>query len=73
MPREEPAMSAKDFAAWMEAEQLSLRGAQAKLGIGSRNSLLKYLAEGAPLTVALACAAVSAKLPLWTPTSSRSG
>lgn len=69
MEREEPAMSAADFAAWMAAEQLSLRGAQAALGIGSRNSLLKYLAEGAPLTVALACRAVSAKLPPWTPGS----
>lgn len=67
MSREEPAMSAADFRAWMEREQLSLRGAQARLGIGSRNSLLKYLAEGAPLTVALACSAISAGLGPWRP------
>jgi hypothetical protein len=60
-----PAMSGADFAAWLEAEGLTLREAQEKLGVGSRTSLSKYKEEGAPLTVALACSAISAGLGPW--------
>jgi hypothetical protein len=62
------AVSGADFAAWLEAEGLTLRAAEDALGIGSRNSLLKYRREGAPRLVALAMSAYSAGLKPWSRT-----
>lgn len=69
MAKEEPVMSGADFTAWMEAEGLSYSGVQQKLGIGNRNTIVKYRSEGAPLTVALACNAISAGLGPWRPSA----
>jgi len=57
-------MTAKDFAAWLDHMKLKKRPAAEALGI-SRNSVDRYLENGAPRTVALACAAIAFGLPPW--------
>jgi len=52
-------MTAEEFNAWMEYMQLNDVSASDRLGV-SRNSVAKYRTEGAPRTVALACAAILA-------------
>jgi hypothetical protein len=67
MAKEEPAMTGEEFSAWMDAEGLSYSGVQATLGIRNRSTISTYRSDGAPLTVALACSAVSAGLGPWRP------
>ena len=58
-------MSAEDFNAWLEHMNFNDAAATRALGLGSRNTLVKYKAEGAPVYVALACAALAYGLPAW--------
>lgn len=55
-------ISGPDFTAWQEATGLPNNALDGIVGIHF-NSARKYQAEGAPGTVALACAAVAAGLP----------
>ncbi|RYF29915.1 MAG: hypothetical protein EOO23_06335 [Comamonadaceae bacterium] len=57
-------MTAEDFCAWLEKEKLNDSAAARALDL-SRNTIVKYKAEGAPLHIALACAAISFGLPPW--------
>ena len=59
-----PEMTADDFRAFLDHMGWNRIDAAEHLGL-SRNSVTKYLSEGAPLTVALACAARSFGLPPW--------
>jgi hypothetical protein len=59
-------MSGKDFEAWMEKRGLSITGAMAALEIGSRHTIIKFKRDGAPLYIALACAAIAAGVAPWT-------
>ena len=56
-------MTGKAFCAWLEQMKLSDRTAVVALGLGSRNTIAKYKVEGAPLYIALACAALARGLP----------
>ena len=58
-------ISAEDFRAWMERMSWNDVQATAGLGLGSRHTLVKYKAEGAPLYIALACAALIRGLSPW--------
>ena len=58
-------MTAKDFCAWLEHMGYNDAAATRALGLGSRNTLVKYKAEGAPAYIALACAALAFGLPAW--------
>jgi len=55
-------MDAKSFCDWMERMDFNNLEAAAALGI-SRNTVPTYRKEGAPLYIALACAALSYGLP----------
>lgn len=57
-------MNAQDFVDWLAFEKLNDVKAAEKLGV-SRNSIAKYKVEGAPLTIELACNAVTYRLPSW--------
>ncbi len=57
-------MNAKDFTHWMDRMGLKSDSAAAELlGLGSRNTVAKYRADGAPLYIALACAALLNNIP----------
>jgi hypothetical protein len=58
-------MTADDFNAWLAHMKLNDAQATRALGLGSRNTLVKYKAEGAPGYIALACAALAYGLPAW--------
>ncbi len=58
-------MSANDFCEWLVFMKLSDAGAQRALGIGSRNTLIRYKTDGAPEYIGLACAALAFGLPSW--------
>lgn len=58
-------MSGQDFTAWMERLGFSITDAMRELGIGSRHTIIKFKREGAPLYIALACAAVAAGVAPW--------
>lgn len=65
MPKEEPyVMPAADFERFLDLMNLSERAAVEVLGI-SRPSIARYKREGAPLVVALACAAIARGLKPW--------
>lgn len=57
-------MTAQDFENWLDHMGLKGAGAARALGLAP-NSVVKYRREGAPLTVALACAALAFGLPPW--------
>lgn len=57
-------MSGEDFSAWIEHMGYSGREAARQLGLAN-DSVVKYKREGAPLHVALACAALAFGLPPW--------
>ncbi|OQC18922.1 MAG: hypothetical protein BWX69_03140 [Planctomycetes bacterium ADurb.Bin069] len=57
-------MRAADFEAWITRMGWSGLEAARRLGT-SKNSVVRYRREGAPLTVALACAALAAGLGPW--------
>ena len=59
-------MRPEAFRAWMDEHAYSQREAAATLGI-ARETVKTYRREGAPRTVALACAAVAADLEPWRP------
>jgi len=62
-------MSAAAFRAWRESHGMSERAASDALGL-SRGALRTYERSGAPLFMALACAAYSQKIePLLTATA----
>lgn len=60
-------MTGRDFEKWLRVMGWSQRKCALELDL-SRNTVAKYLVEGAPVTVGLACAAVAAGLPEWSPT-----
>lgn len=57
-------MTADDFAAWLEHMGFNILQASARLGM-SRNTVARYMKEGAPVSVGLACAALAFGLPAW--------
>lgn len=57
-------MTADDFVAWMKLRGFNILQTADALGIG-RNTVTKYIAEGAPKSIALACAALAFGLPPW--------
>lgn len=58
-------MTAKEFNDWLEHMKLNDAAATRALGLGSRNTVVKYKLEGAPVYIALACAALAFGLPAW--------
>ena len=57
-------MTGEDFTAWMEHVGMNKIKAAAALGLG-RNTVARYMIEGAPEYIALACAAIAFGLPAW--------
>ncbi len=57
-------MTAEDFQRWMAHRRYNNLQAAAALGV-SRNSITRYLREGADRTVALACSADAMNLQPW--------
>ena len=57
-------MNAADFTAWMEHMVLNVSDVSRTLGL-SRNTVTKYMAEGAPAYIGYACAALAFGLPKW--------
>jgi hypothetical protein len=57
-------MEAKDFIAWIEHMGFSDRETARTLGL-SRTTVAKYRAEGAPVHIGYACAALAFGLPAW--------
>lgn len=62
--REDDRMPAAVFEGWLDAMGWSGLEAARRLG-ASKNSVLRWRREGAPMTVALACAALAAGLGPW--------
>ena len=60
----EYARTATDFAAFIALKGWTKAGAARELGL-SRNTVDKYLIEGAPAHIGLACAALAFGLPAW--------
>lgn len=60
------AMPAAHFRAWLAHMALSERQAVAVLGI-SRMTIRRYLRDGAPVHVGLACAALARGITPWRP------
>lgn len=58
-------MTALQFEAWLEHMGWSGLEAARRLGL-SKDTVTKYKRHGAPITVALACAALASGLPPWT-------
>ncbi len=58
------AMSADDFLAWLDERGISGREAARQLGV-SNDTITRYKRNGAPLHIALACAAICQGLPPW--------
>ncbi|WOE76361.1 helix-turn-helix domain-containing protein [Alterisphingorhabdus coralli] len=58
-------MTGKDMAAFMAHMRWTKAKTARELGI-TRASLDKYLIDGAPKTLALACSALAFGLPAWT-------
>ena len=58
-------MTGEDFSAWMKHMGFGIGEAAAKLGVG-RNTVPRYMKEGAPDHIAYACAAIAFGLPKWT-------
>lgn len=57
-------MTGDDFTAWMKHMHLGVSDAAERLGIG-RNTVPRYMKEGAPKHIGLACAAIAMSLPEW--------
>lgn len=57
-------MTAEDFEAWLQHTGFSGLEAARQLEV-SKNTVMKYRREGAPLHIALACSALSHGLPPW--------
>lgn len=57
-------MTADDFNAWLDHMGWSMRKASIELGV-SKNTIPRYREDGAPLHIALACAALTHGLPPW--------
>lgn len=57
-------MTAQEFNDWIEKRGISGREAARQLGL-SKGTVVRYRATGAPLVVALACAALDADLSPW--------
>lgn len=59
-----PAISAQEFRDWMTRMGFSGREAARRLGTAD-NTVIKYRNKGAPLYIALACAALASDIPPW--------
>ncbi len=57
-------MTGYDFTRWMASHKLNVGAAAEALGVG-RNTIPRYMKEGAPKHIGLACAAISMGLPEW--------
>lgn len=57
-------MTAHDFTTWMAHRRLNVGAAAEALGVG-RNTIPRYMKEGAPKHIGLACAAIAMGLPEW--------
>lgn len=58
-----PALAPADFRAWIERRGITQAAAAVALGL-SRRQIERYVVEGAPRTVALACAALDCETTL---------
>ena len=58
-------MTADDFTAWMKHMGFSIADVTRALGLG-RNTVPRYMKEGAPDHIGYACAALAFGLPKWT-------
>jgi hypothetical protein len=63
-------MTADDFNAWLTLMSYSDAEAARELGIGSRNTIAKFRASGAPAYIGLACAARAMSSKPWSHTES---
>lgn len=57
-------MTAEDFIAWQQHMRLNDVATARALGL-ARNTVAKYKQKGAPIHIALACAALAWPLPPW--------
>ena len=57
-------MTANEFSAWLKAMKISGAEAARLLGVNV-NTITRYKRDGAPQTVALACAALYHRLEEW--------
>ncbi len=57
-------MTGTDFTAWMAHMKLGVGEAARLLGLG-RNTVPRYMQDGAPDHVAYACSAIAHGLPKW--------
>lgn len=57
-------MTGEDFTAWMAHMKFRKADAAEALGLG-RNTVPRYMEEGAPLYIALACTALAQGMPAW--------
>jgi predicted transcriptional regulator len=57
-------MTGDDFTAWMKHMGLSIGEAADRLGLG-RNTVPRYMRDGAPAHIGYACAAIAMGLPQW--------
>ena len=62
---EEPAISGKDFEAFLLQRRWSDGEAMRQLGIGSNHTIAKFKKEGGPLWLALALAALARGIAPW--------
>lgn len=59
-------MDADEFKGWLEFMKFNDAEATRALGVGSRNTVAKFKAEGAPRYIGLACAALALNARPWT-------
>lgn len=57
-------MTGADFTAWMQLKGWNILKTAAELELG-RNTVSRYMREGAPKHIAYACAALAFGLPAW--------
>ena len=65
MPRKDLVMSGEDLQVWQDRMGWNDSRAVEELGLGSRNTWARYKTEGAPLYIALACAALMRNIAPW--------
>lgn len=63
-------MTGDDFTAWMKHMNLGISEAADRLGLG-RNTVPRYMKDGAPSYIGYACAAIAMALPQWSVTHGR--
>ncbi len=65
-------MTGSDFSAWMTHMGWNILETAEHLGLG-RNTVARYMREGAPNYIGYACAAIAYGLPKWASVQGRDG